>query len=277
MLASPLRTPLIRTGKYGKRGAVDVGSGKVSAATHLGVDVRAAVGTPFYPVEAGVVVQTRTGWQSHSQPGTIRGSRIFTDSIGGNLVVIRGKTGDITYNHAATIAVTVGQQVGPSTQLGTTGTSGGVAPHLHVGIWPRDRTGKWFAIDPTPLLPWDGDKFEELKTLEDAMDAKQYQEFKAQLDLIESRTLKQENVMSNAWAALTELVARTRVIENAANWLKERTGGSVKGGKTVTQLLGDTSAATVDVPQLASALADELGERDSKALLDALGKRITNG
>ena len=165
-LVSPVRSPLIRTGKFGNRPPVPIGGGKFADRNHRGVDIRAAVGTPVYPVESGEVVQVRTGWRSRSSPGTIRGSRIFSDPGAGNLVVVRGRSGDIIYCHLNTVHVAVGTRVSTQTLVARSGVTGVTQPHLHVGIWKRvivaGRT-KWVPIDPTPMMPWDGDKFGELK------------------------------------------------------------------------------------------------------------------
>jgi hypothetical protein len=162
MYASPLKTPLIRTGKYGLRGVVTTDSGKASA-NHEGVDCRAAVGTPVYATIGGTVVQTITGWASASKPGRSTGRAIFRPGMGGNQVVYRGDDGrDHNDGHLQSVAVKVGQRVEVGTLLGASGTSGGVAPHLHHGIWIEYAPNRWRSIDPTPLLPWDGDKFGEL-------------------------------------------------------------------------------------------------------------------
>lgn len=166
MLSSPLRTPLIRTGKFGLR-AAGAGGVKDAPAQHAAVDVRAAVGTPVYPVEPGVVVEIRRGWRSHTSPGTIEGERIFTATRAGNIVVVRGKTGDTDYGHlnGVVASLKVGDRVDVHDQLGTSGRTGVTEPHLHVGINVRRfKAGKpyWTPIDPTPLLPWDGDKFGQL-------------------------------------------------------------------------------------------------------------------
>lgn len=167
MYASPLRTPLIRTGKYGLR-AAGAGGSKASA-NHEGTDLRAPVGTPFFPTVPGVVVQTVTGWRSASSPGVSSGRAIFRPGMGGNQVVVRGDDGrDHNFGHAQSVVVKVGQQVGLDTRLGTTGATGVSEPHLHYGVWVEYAPNRWRSVDPTPLLPWDGDKFGELKAVASA-------------------------------------------------------------------------------------------------------------
>lgn len=166
-LASPFRDlPLIRTGKFGIR-APGAG-GSTASANHLGVDVRAAQGTPVRPVEPGRVVSIRRNWRSMTSPGSIEGSRIWSDPIAGNLVVVRSKRYDINYTHLLGVPnhIQVGDEVLLDDVIGHSGRTGVVQNHLHVGVFVRrvDTSGKqsWLPVDPTPLLPWDGDKFEEL-------------------------------------------------------------------------------------------------------------------
>lgn len=267
MLASPLRSPLVRTGKYGLRAPVDTG-GKVSAVDHQGVDVRAAVGTPFFPIAAGKVVQVVSGWTSERNVGTSYGSRFFKPGMGGNQVVVQ-VTPDLidNYGHAQAITTKVGAVVGLDSRLGLTGASGGddMAPHLHVGRWRRVG-GEWVSVDLTPLLPWDGDKFGELRItdkasagvpVEDAMDAKQYEEFKQLLTVVERRTLKAENDHANQSKLLASLRGAATAVENGINWLKQRLGGSVLTDESLTASLN-----AMDQEQL-RALADEVGRRIS--------------
>lgn len=172
LLASPVRTPLglIRTGKFGIRAA---GAGGTDApANHPGVDIRAAIGTPVYPIAPGTVVEIRRNWRSLTAPGTIEGERIFTAARGGNLVVVRSKVGDVDYGHLNGVAaqLRVGQEVALDTLLGYSGRTGVVEPHLHLGIDVRSFVNGrpvWRPIDPTPLLPWTGDKFGQLTIEED--------------------------------------------------------------------------------------------------------------
>lgn len=167
-LASPLRTALVRTGKYGNRGA---GAGGVDApANHLGVDVRAAIGTPVYAPLDGVVVQVTRAW-SPAARGPVEGSVIFGSAMAGNVVVIRGALDgaevDVNLAHLDSVAASLrvgGRVHRGETLLGAAGVTGVKQPHVHLGVFRLVRGGgkaTWIAIDPTPLLPWDGDKFGE--------------------------------------------------------------------------------------------------------------------
>ncbi|QUW18902.1 M23 family metallopeptidase [Agrococcus sp. Marseille-Q4369] len=164
MYASPLRIPLIRTGKYGKRAPVLMPGGKVSANDHEGVDTRAPVGTPVYPVIGGTVIQVIDGWASPSKPGRSYGRSIFRPGGGGNQVVYRGDDGrDHNDGHLSDVLVKPGQRVETGTMIARTGRTGVFAAHLHHGVWIEHAPNRWRSIDPTPLLPWSGDVFGELK------------------------------------------------------------------------------------------------------------------
>lgn len=171
MLASPVKRELIRTGKYGKRGA---GAGGVDApANHLGVDFRAAIGTPVYAPIAGTVVQITRDWRA-GVGGRLEGSRIFASYMAGNVVVVRGYLPgvggvDVILAHLDSVSarLQVGDTIDLNHWLGASGRTGVIEAHVHLGVYRltylNGRVVAWTPIDPTPLLPWDGDKFQELK------------------------------------------------------------------------------------------------------------------
>lgn len=162
-LASPVKGGLIRTGKFGLRAA---GAGGTAAGSdHHGVDVRAAIGTKVYPVFSGEVVQIRRHFPNLKNEG----SQIFSARMAGNLVVVRNGDLDANVAHLGGVAhdLRTGQRVSTTQVIATSGATGVVQPHVHLGVHRRVRAGGrtvWVPVDPTPYLPWTGDKFGELKT-----------------------------------------------------------------------------------------------------------------
>lgn len=173
MYANPTPTlPLIRTGRYGDRPQVTLPDGTKSAGEHRGVDTRAPVGTPVHAVEAGVVIQTRKGWASMTRPGTIEGRRIFSAPAAGNLVVIRDAQGyDHNYGHLLDVAVSVGDKVARGGRIARSGRTGVYAPHLHYGLWLEYAKNAWRSLDPTLLLPWEGDVLDEYELIKPKADS----------------------------------------------------------------------------------------------------------
>jgi murein DD-endopeptidase MepM/ murein hydrolase activator NlpD len=88
---------------------------------HMGVDMRAAAGTPVYPLTDGVV------------------SNVGTDPKGGNVVNVHHASGVTTYYaHLSTAKVQKGDKVSVNTELGTVGNTGNAShtfPHLHFQVW----------------------------------------------------------------------------------------------------------------------------------------------
>ena len=85
---------------------------------HNGVDFRAAVGTPVYASNSGVVKLAEDLFYSGNVVIIDHGNSIFT-----------------IYAHLSKIEVKTGQQVDKSQKLGLTGASGRVSgPHLHWGV-----------------------------------------------------------------------------------------------------------------------------------------------
>jgi len=97
---------------------------------HTGIDFRAAIGTPVYAPDDGIVIG--------------RGGQ--KDAIGGFYVSIQVREGDegwIVYNgHLSKIKVKLYQKVKKGQVIALSGDSGRVAPHLHHGIMPITFTGK---------------------------------------------------------------------------------------------------------------------------------------
>lgn len=93
---------------------------------HQGIDIIAPKGTDVIAPIEGVV--TRTGW----------------NALGGKVVWIESRRAQHAFYlaHLATIDVCVGDQVQQGDRLGTVGNTGNArftAPHLHFGIYARDR------------------------------------------------------------------------------------------------------------------------------------------
>jgi len=85
---------------------------------HLGTDFRAAIGTPVYASNSGVVRLTANLFYS------------------GNIVIVDHGMGIFTnYAHLSEIQVTAGHQIERGHQIGLSGASGRVSgPHLHWGV-----------------------------------------------------------------------------------------------------------------------------------------------
>ena len=92
----------------------------IRSGMHTGLDLSAPEGTPVSSVAAGTVV-----------------SAAYDGSFG-NKVVVRHSDGTETwYCHLSVIAVSVGETVGNTTQVGNVGSTGNVTgPHLHLEVHP---------------------------------------------------------------------------------------------------------------------------------------------
>ncbi|MDQ0854778.1 phage-related minor tail protein [Arthrobacter sp. V4I6] len=104
---------------------------------HKGIDYAAAVGTPVFAAQDGVV--------SHAGPGA-RAPGVW----GGNEVHVSGSGIETWYAHLSRIMVGLGQQVRAGQQIAASGNTGiSSGPHLHFGAfaggWPN-------YIDPTGFL-----------------------------------------------------------------------------------------------------------------------------
>lgn len=281
MYASPLRVPLIRTGRYGPRDPILLPGEKVTATVHEGVDVRAAVGTPVYPTIAGVVSQVVTGWLSPTRTGTSFGRSIFRPGAGGNQVVVRGDDGrDHNFGHLSRVLVKPGQRVHLGDQIAVSGTSGVYAPHLHYGIWLEYVPNRWRSLDPTPLLPWDGDKFGELKIADKAASAVEeddvaltedekwtLEELRKRIKQIDEDHERLEQLFDRrarldaTFAGVQDLRARVGVIDDTKTVVDElfrRAGVDVDEQAVAEAVAARLSGITAEqVQQIAEAVADE--------------------
>src|SRR5574338_960694 len=102
---------------------------------HGGVDMRAQIGTPIYPMAAGVV------------------TNVGTDPLGGNVVNVQHANNVRTYYaHLSTAKVHKGDKVDNNTVLGTVGQTGNAkdtVPHLHFQVWGNEQLqdpARYFSI-----------------------------------------------------------------------------------------------------------------------------------
>ena len=99
---------------------------------HTGTDLRAAVGTPVTSPASGTVVLAINdrGNQGRDANGNAQyGNYIDVSHAGGY---------KSRYAHLSAVNVTVGQTVNAGQQIALSGQSGGVAPHLHFGLYLND-------------------------------------------------------------------------------------------------------------------------------------------
>lgn len=94
---------------------------------HLGIDIAAPAGTPYYPVYPGTVIGVGAG--------------LLPGRSGDRNVRVRNPDGETQYyGHGETVSVKVGQKVDHTTQLGTVGQRGNATgPHVHLEI--HDKNG----------------------------------------------------------------------------------------------------------------------------------------
>jgi murein DD-endopeptidase MepM/ murein hydrolase activator NlpD len=104
---------------------------------HDGLDLAAAVGTPVYAPEGGVVARIDVA-------GGERGA------INGNAVFVRAPSRVWALLHLSRVSVAFGQTMRAGDVLGASGASGRVTgPHLHLQVTSLGGT----PIDPTGLFP----------------------------------------------------------------------------------------------------------------------------
>lgn len=122
--ADPLRGK--GTGVSSVYGA-DRGNGK----RHNGVDFTGRLGTPIYPIAAGVVTSVGSGGDS------------------GNHVIVTHPDGTTSsYSHMNGIKVKVGEEISPDTELGGIGMTGHTTgPHVHVVVKKGGAT-----VDPQTVI-----------------------------------------------------------------------------------------------------------------------------
>lgn len=109
----PLKGSIVITDPYGYTRLTGA-----STISHKGTDFRAAVGTPVYAMNSGVV----------------RLSRNFTD-YGGTIVIDHGFGLQTLYMHLSELGVKIGDKVEKGNFIGKSGQTGyAEAPHLHISI-----------------------------------------------------------------------------------------------------------------------------------------------
>lgn len=145
-LAPPLAGKITITSRYGKRAQVP--GVKVDTTFHTGTDLRAAMGTPVLASADGVVYAKRQG-------GVYYGPRIFTSALSGNWLIVRYGTMYVVYPHLQSSKLPVGATVTQGQTIALSGNSGGVAPHLHIGVW-FVKAGGWVSADPENYFNFTG-------------------------------------------------------------------------------------------------------------------------
>lgn len=117
----PLKGKVTVTGKFGEKAVPGTGlKDKKGVARHIGVDLRAAVGTPFYAPGKGKV-----------RVVDMVGNKILEVEIGGKYH---------RFLHLSSFAVGVGKSFKEGQLLGKTGNSGGVKAHLHWDVRKKGTT-----------------------------------------------------------------------------------------------------------------------------------------
>lgn len=88
---------------------------------HAGLDLRAPEGTPVFAIEAGNVVHLNFDGVSHST------------------LIVENPTATrkVLYLHMSKIHVREGDSIAAGAPIGTSGSVGAAAPHLHVEVWPK--------------------------------------------------------------------------------------------------------------------------------------------
>ncbi len=112
---------------------VRFGLSQVFHAGHLGVDLTAPLGTPLYPIAAGIVA-----WV-HQEPW----------GYGKHLLISHEDNIKSLYAHLSTISVKEGDAVTRETSIGTIGATGwATGNHLHLEIYQNE-----LPINPLEALP----------------------------------------------------------------------------------------------------------------------------
>lgn len=107
------------------------GADRPNGKKHNGVDFTGKIGTPIYPIAAGVVTSVGSGGDS------------------GNHVIITHPDGTTSsYSHMNGIKVKVGEEISPDTELGGIGMTGHTTgPHVHVVVKKGGNT-----VDPQTVI-----------------------------------------------------------------------------------------------------------------------------
>ncbi len=104
---------------------------------HNGIDLAAPMGTPIYPMEAGIVIKVGSGGKS-----------------GNSLSIQHANNVKTFYAHCDQVLVKPKQEVDKNTQIATVGMTGnaqGTTPHLHFQVWENETIadpGKFFDVPP---------------------------------------------------------------------------------------------------------------------------------
>ena len=107
--------------------------------SHLGVDLRAAMGTDVFATAAGVV-----SYVGNEPKGCGTYVKILHDS---NYAT--------TYCHLSQALVSKGDKVEAGCRIGRSGNTGASSgPHLHYAITPNAAQGNKVAIDPTTMIEY---------------------------------------------------------------------------------------------------------------------------
>ncbi len=107
--------------------------------SHLGVDLRAAMGTDVFATAAGVVSYVG------NEP----------NGCGTYVKILHDSNYATTYCHLSQALVSTGEQVEAGCRIGLSGNTGASsAPHLHYAITPNAAQGNKVAIDPTTMIEY---------------------------------------------------------------------------------------------------------------------------
>lgn len=132
------------TGEFKEKAVPGTGlTDSAGVARHIGVDFRAAIGTPTYAPGDGVVTQS------------------YTAGSGNQIIEIRIGSYLWRFLHLSERKVSAGQTVKEGQLIAKSGNTGGVAPHLHVDV-RKDGTA-WNAslnnyVDPRSLITQGGNE-----------------------------------------------------------------------------------------------------------------------
>lgn len=104
---------------------------------HDGLDISAPEGTIVYAAHSGKVVYADDGLNGY-----------------GKLIILRHSSGLISvYAHNSSLAVDIGDEVERGQEIAEVGSTGHASgPHLHFEVRMRDKSRRYVAVDPMPLL-----------------------------------------------------------------------------------------------------------------------------
>jgi hypothetical protein len=259
-LSSPLDGKITVTSRFGNR--TPVPGVKVDTSNHLGTDLRAAVGTAALAPADGVMYAYR-------QSGRYNGPRIFTAALAGNwLMTWHPSLGVyVTYAHLQSTDVAVGQPVRAGDRIGRTGNSGGVAPHLHVGVWTR-LGNTWTPHDPEQFFDFTGKADAPANPTKPLEEDDMYSEQDRARD---DATYKWLQDVQPKVAEIHAIVKRLEVAAGVHTWaLADDQAG-------LRRLVGNLSNAVASIPGTGPLGKVELADGEHSRIADEIGRRITNG